>query len=652
MAKDFEEIVEDRLWLEDKSLKEIYEELSAESQKDRQGRMDDIKSVLPTMEQEAFRRQRVSMKQSRSKGPRNKENDNALKDLNGKIEWLEDEMEIIDLFPGVQYVMKRISDARDKMLARTNGDIQANVDRAKKRLEEAQARVDEKDKNLKDAKAKHEEAKRQAEDTEKQAKEAQEKLNRMKELEESIADLSEKLIGFEKFPEITDAIDKKIKALEDEKAELGSEEDLSKMISDAEDAKKQEEETKKAIDGPKKELEVATNDRNEAKAQALEVEKIAKENKPLIDAIDRCNNPWEKIINGLSWEAIATMKDEEIDERIGMPKEKAPKDADKKQKTKGPVPPISPVAGHVPPTPPEPLTPPKPPEPPARRPDPDPIEDKQRLFGKFKNWISSIREARSIKKAEKAIVKSEGKAKVGLFERFKRLFKRKDTLTQEQMDRLLVNEEPEPIRIEPPELEQTEPIVEELAQEIEPELAQASRVVAIKPKAVDIETRRMFILSSKPTLEEIEKLGPEWVRLGTFEQSHVDEMLINAKRQRIISGKIKLAEIEEKGASWVQEGIISEKDLDNMMLSAQRKELKPAELKKVLEAREEAAKVANGAKAPTSQAGKAKIFRAEMATNVEPIKPIQENDNDIDTLETIKTTVGAVITEEGEHEEH
>jgi len=113
MARNYEEIVEKGSWMRNQLLKTVYEKLSNMSKIDIEARVDEIRETLAELEREAFRRNRTLTKQLERRQDVNEENAKKVDELTEMAEKLENEMEILNYLPGVEYIMLKIAEIRE-----------------------------------------------------------------------------------------------------------------------------------------------------------------------------------------------------------------------------------------------------------------------------------------------------------------------------------------------------------------------------------------------------------------------------------------------------------------------------------------------------------------------------------------------------------
>lgn len=500
MAKNNKEILEiiDRgNWQDNKSLWQMYEFLSQEMPDDkRKARMDEIKEAIQSLQDEVYKRQRVALKQSKNKGAVNQDNNNKLEELNKQIELLEDEMETLDYFPGVKYIIgkidetkKQLTEMKEKRLARADRkltmqnnklkDITAKKDKAEKAAAEAKASVEEADKK---------------------AEEAKKSLERIQQIEKEIVELTDEMATVKKRPKIYAAYEAEIAELVEEKKALGKKEDLEKIINGAAEAKSSAEEAKKKAEETKRDLAEAMKNKEKAEKEKVRVETG---NNPLNKEIAKCENPWNEILKGYSWEAIATMKDDELSKLVKVPEDKGKDEEGEAGRGggNGGLPPnpqgptlggdegIKPDEEH-----PEGEKPPRIEEPPAKR----------GFFRRFMGWIENIREDmrynREYKRAEREAAKSNGTAKLGLFGRIRNLLRRNKPLAPDKIEKWTSLAEKYPEEV--------------LGEDGEEKITPTMRPTIEPKEDTSLDIRRQTIINAKVNLDELNRFGEQWIKEG------------------------------------------------------------------------------------------------------------------------------------------
>jgi len=309
MARNYEEIVEKGSWMRNQLLKTVYENLSNMSKVDIDARMDEIKETLAELEREAFRRNRTLTKQLERRQDVNEENAKKVDELTEMAEKLENEMEILNYLPGVEYIMLKIAEIReDKKL-----EI---LSEAESKAKSAKVKEMDEEKRLAIATENAEKAKKAVEEADKKAKEAEEKLKKINEIENDINKISVQMPAFEKFPEIYGTMKETVEDLQKEIDGIGKAEELKQDIADLDIAIQNAEEAEKGVEEPKKALQEA---RKAKQIADNEFEKIKNGNYPKDIVMTRCEDPWNTVLLGCSWEEIATMKDDELVAAINEP---------------------------------------------------------------------------------------------------------------------------------------------------------------------------------------------------------------------------------------------------------------------------------------------------------------------------------------------
>ena len=329
--------------------------------------IEEIDKEISKMARKARRSQRAGASKEELKASE-QERDN-LTDM--QIQ-LEDERDMLELFPKVKSVIDAIDAVGNDMMAKSaSQSIQI------------------------------EEAERELEAIEEQEREAKAKLDRAKEIDAEIKEKKKEIAALNgKRPKVMAAIQEEIDELGEEKDGLISKEEYSKI---------------------KTALIAKRSDVGKLKAEKAKTEKV----------LELCRNAWDGILKGYEWEDIAELSDAELSSMIGVKVERENEDKDKGDEGRGgrqggfgggPI-------GPIPPAPPAPEAEQEPEE------DEEEIEDEDRkgwFTKKIEEWKAN-REAR--KEAKEAFIEefrlTKGR-KPNWWERFKakhpKIFKEKNKL--------------------------------------------------------------------------------------------------------------------------------------------------------------------------------------------------------------------------------
>ena len=298
--------------------------------------IEEIDKEISKMARKARRSQRAGASKEELKASE-QERDN-LTDM--QIQ-LEDERDMLELFPKVKSVIDAIDAVGNDMMAKSaSQSIQI------------------------------EEAERELEAIEEQEREAKAKLDRAKEIDAEIKEKKKEIAALNgKRPKVMAAIQEEIDELGEEKDGLISKEEYSKI---------------------KTALIAKRSDVGKLKAEKAKTEKV----------LELCRNAWDGILKGYEWEDIAELSDAELSSMIGVKVERENEDKDKGDEGRGgrqggfgggPI-------GPIPPAPPAPEAEQEPEE------DEEEIEDEDRkgwFTKKIEEWKAN-REAR--KEAKEAFI--------------------------------------------------------------------------------------------------------------------------------------------------------------------------------------------------------------------------------------------------------
>ena len=233
--------------------------------------IEEIDKEISKMARKARRSQRAGASKEELKASE-QERDN-LTDM--QIQ-LEDERDMLELFPKVKSVIDAIDAVGNDMMAKSaSQSIQI------------------------------EEAERELEAIEEQEREAKAKLDRAKEIDAEIKEKKKEIAALNgKRPKVMAAIQEEIDELGEEKDGLISKEEYSKI---------------------KTALIAKRSDVGKLKAEKAKTEKV----------LELCRNAWDGILKGYEWEDIAELSDAELSSMIGVKVERENEDKDKGDEGRG-----------------------------------------------------------------------------------------------------------------------------------------------------------------------------------------------------------------------------------------------------------------------------------------------------------------------------
>lgn len=384
--KNYIEVVESD-WTNGIGAKDLFIILNAMDEGQIQARIDEIGKAIEETEKESSKLARKARRSQRAGASKDEmaANQQEIDNLTDIQIQLEDERDMLELFPKVKSVMSAIDEVKTDMIAREASQSM---------------QIGEAEEELKALEEQEEEAKAQR--------------DRAKEIDEEIEQKEGEITALNgKRPRVMAAIQGEIEDLIKEKSGLISHEDYTKV-------------------------------RTALITKKSEVGKMKAQKRKDDEALALCQDPWNKVLKGYEWEDIAELSDADLSSVLGVKvsmKDEKPKDKDKKDdkdKDKGKDKGDEGRGGRQGgfgggPIPPEPETPPAP-EPEQEEPEPEEeAGDEEEIKGWFARKLEEWKDSRQAKKEAKEAFIEEFRLtrgrKPNWFERFKarhpKMFKEK-----------------------------------------------------------------------------------------------------------------------------------------------------------------------------------------------------------------------------------